>query len=457
MRAVAAAVAGALVLAACTSGASTSGTSSSDAAPASSPAPVESAEEGDVAWGEPHPKSKCEDADDVTANARIYNNLDVIWLDDKFRARTEIDPTNSDVVWLRQTGEKSWDNNDEEGEHDCAKPPMGVSNLQTYYYWDGKVWGDHPGWWGHQEDFHGADDPSGYVWWKCTAVDRNDDGSVTTGNWNRPCIDSALASAEIKAPWDTRGNEEKDVRNRPSCEVRNSTVVGCWTDSSSSGYEWDFVYDTYAWTAPMRLDLSTSWMLLEQAFVPVSADDTKGKLTDIYLAWKVSEASLTQGAEWVNRTSPQGQILKPGASNGLTVGAYAIADNRKSTMALRLNPAYFTTKEGTALSCARDASKLVCSRVKDGDTPPSVADFFEKAFTINVAASVELQDVRRNGGTPKIKVDKDGKTKADPISCKKSAESLGKATVVLTCEKTGGEAGSAFAYGASWLAAISRT
>ena len=407
---------------------------------------MESADAGVVA-GVSHPKSNCRARDDVTANARIYNEIDMVPIKD-FRP---VEGSQDEVVWVKQTGDKRWDNNDREGEWECAAPPMAVSNRETYYYYDGNVWSGHPGWWGHQEDYEWAADPSGYVWWTCTGAPVN--------GWGNPCPDSALSSATVKAPWDARDSDGNSLTRQVSCEVGgNSRVVGCYTSSyHNSGHDWDFVFDTYAWTAPMRLDLSTSWTVLDQAFVPVSPGESKEKLTDIYLAWKVNEATLTQGAEWVNRMSPQGQIVKAGASNGLSVGAYAIADNTKSTMALKLSPAYFTTKDGAALSCSRDASKLKCSYVKDGDTPPSVGDFFEKAFSINVTASLELQDVKRDGGPPKIKIDKDGKTKADPISCKKSAQTLGNANVVLTCEKAGGEAGSAFAYGASWLAAISRT
>ncbi|MFM1964683.1 MAG: hypothetical protein RL134_408 [Actinomycetota bacterium] len=469
MHAVVVAVAGALALAACTSGTSTSGTSSSDAAPASSPAPVESAGEGEVA-GEQHPKSKCRSRDDVTANARIYNNLDVVWLRNDFRARTDVDPSNTDVVWLMQTGEKAWNFDDEEGEWECARPPMGVSNLQTYYYWDGKVWSDHPGWWGHQEDRDWARDPNGYVWWKCTNVDRSQDGSVSTFTKDRGCIDSALASAEIKAPWDTRDNDTKDVKTYPSCEVRNSSVVGCWTDTYNSGYKWDFVYDTYAWTAPMRVDIKTTWtgVVGKDATVKVYKQDPAKnpggdfKNEKLFLAWRIVDASLTQGAQWAQRKSPVGQVVGPGDGNVITVGAYALARNAKTTLQLKLEPINITSSTGEVYACRKGATSAENACWPDASLtfttrmPAASREFLDKNVTLRIAASLELDGVRGNGGRPSIKkVNENGKQVEQAlISCQSDASSLAQSQLSIECASTGGSAGSSYAFGASWLATI---
>lgn len=448
--------ASALVLASCTSG-------NSSQTGSSVPAPVDSASSGEVA-GTAHPKSKCRSRDDVTANVRILNQLELVPVDEKFRA-VSVDPATQNVVWLQQTGDKKWDNNDNEGEWECASPPMAVSNLGTYYLYSGDVWSDHPGWWGHQEDFDWADDPSGYVWWKCTTVPNREDGGVEPGNWTTPCGDAALKSAEIKAPWDTRGNEDNNVNTRPDCEVRKSRVVGCWTETRhNSGYDDDYVFDTYAWTAPMRLDARTSWRMPTEIKVYAKDDTTlKPKLERLYLAWRVDEALLTQGAAWARLATPVGQVVAPGEGNTLRVGAYALAENVKSGLELTLKPIYFTSADGVPYACRKGATATENYCWPDpslaGSTSMSSESraLLDKTVSLSIAASITLENVRRNAGPPSIKKEvRNGvSVELNPISCSSTSASLANANLQIDCAASGGSAGSALAYGSSWNATIS--
>ena len=448
-----------LMLAACTSG--TASTESS------SPAPVASASSGEVA-GTAHPKSKCRSRDDDTANVKIVNELAVVPVDGKFRA-VNVDPTTTNVVWLQQTGDKFWNSDDREGQWECAPPPMAVSNLGTYYYYSGDVWADHPGWWGHQEDVDWSEDPSGYVWWRCTTVPNRPDGGVSPGNWTTDCGDAALKSAEIKAPWDTRGNKDNNVNTRPDCEVRKSRVVGCWTNSyHNSGYDDDYVFDTFAWTAPMRLDVSSSWRMPNEIKVYASkaavTDDSKSfKSEKPHLAWRVDEALLTQGAAWARLATPVGQVVAPGVGNTLRIGAYALADNAKTGLELTLSPIYFSSAEGVPYSCVKGetATQNACwpdpSLAGATTMSPESRALLDKSVSLRIAASITLENVRRNAGPPSIKreVRNGVSVELNPISCSSTSTSLANANLQIDCAASGGSAGSAVAYGSSWSATIS--
>lgn len=435
---IAMAVATVLVVAGCTAGTATdSASTSSTVTQAESPSPtatVESASPGAVA-GAQHPKSNCDSRDDVTANARIYNNLTLAPVRD-FRD----EPSDAaKQVWMRQDA-KQWDNNDTEGEWGCARPPMAVKNGtdQTYYYYDGSVWSGHPGWWGHQEDFDWADDPSGYVWWRCSG------GPV--GGWGNACPDAALKDGRVKAPWDTRDNDDNTVKSRPSCESTNS-VIGCYTDSyHNSGYDWDFVFDTYAWTAPMRLSISTTMNAGEGLYAPTG--EKKAVSRPLYIAWKIANAELSDGAKWVNEASPREQIVRIGTGNSLVVGAYARARNGGTSATLRLVPSYFTDKDGKALECKAGLAATECTYVAEGKSPGSISGLLDRDLQVTITVSLALQDVSGNAGPPSVK------DKSPAIACKSNFTVLNTKNLKLNCENASGEAFSSFTYGASWIASL---
>ena len=77
--------------------------------------------------------------------------------------------------------------------------------------------------------------------------------------------------------------------------------------------------------------------------------------------------------------------------------------------------------------------------------------------TFDVAASITLENVRRNAGPPSIKKEvRNGvSVELNPISCSSTSASLANANLQIDCAASGGSAGSALAYGSSWNATIS--
>ncbi len=415
---------GSLILGGCTGSTSTTGSASG------SEATVESASPGAVA-GAKHPRTRCQDNDDVTASVKLTNNMQVL----PIRDFSLVEDADAATVWLKQTGAKEFDSSGSgEGKFNCLSVPYAVKGgaQPTYYYYDGGVWGDHTGWWGHQEYVDWAYNPRGYVDFSCS------------GPWKdgwQPCADPALGG-DVVARWDTRDTSSNDtvLNSRPECETRNS-VIGCYLllpDKTSEDY--DFGFETVTWTAPMQVSLSTTFSLANlNAEIGQSRDNAR-----VFIAWKVAYASIGSG-RWAQNTSPTGMVLK--VKRPLVIGGYAQAGTATTTtISLRLVPAYFTDREGAPINCTKGAARTKCTYVPDGDTPSDIWGFLSEDPMVNVNAALTLADISRTSGPPKVS--------AVDIACKPNPTTIAGEGIEAKCESEAAAGKSAYVYGAAWLARI---
>lgn len=416
---------GSLILGGCTSGSSSTDADSAS----SSEVPVESASPGVVA-GAKHPRTRCQDNDDVTASVKLTNDMQVL----PIRDFSLIEDADAATVWLKQTGAKEFDSyNAPEGSFNCLAVPYAVKGgaQPTYYYYDGGVWGDHTGWWGQQEYQDWRLNPRGYVDFSCSGPWAN--------GW-QPCADPALVG-DVVARWDTRETAKNDtvLKSRPQCETRNS-VVGCYlllAETTSEDY--DFGFETVAWTAPMQVTLSNTFAFKDSPVIESATGPQK-----LFIAWKVAGASIGSG-RWAQNTSPQGMVLK--VKRPLVVGGYAqVGSATTTTMSLRLVPAYFTDREGTALNCKKGSTTITCTYVKAGSNPDGILSFFSEDPFVTLNASLSLADISRTSGPPKV-------TAAD-IACKTNFATIAGEGIEVKCESEAAAGKSAYVYGAEWLARI---
>lgn len=433
---VASVVAGVLVLGGCSGSGSESADTTSPGATtsseAASPAPVESASPGEVAYAK-HPRSKCKDADDLTANVRLYNYMQRIPLKDF----ALVSGDEASALWLKQTGSKAFETDGNgEGDWGCAEVPYAVKNGadQTYYYSDARVWGDHPGWWGHQQECEWCDAPKGYVNFTCA---RHTDTGFPG------CPDPAL-TGDVTARWDATDTSDGDekLNSHPPCDT-SSGVIGCYLlipDKTSNDY--DFAFESYAWTAPMQTTVSTRFTSRDGSF-PERPDGTTPVSQKLYVAWEVANASIGSG-RWVDNRSPNGQVAT--VKRSLVIGGYAKAASGTTTMSFRLVPKYFTNARGDALNCTKGTTKTTCTYVKSGDTPDGISEFFAEDPFISVSASLTLENVANTYGPPKVT--------ASPISCKSNFATADSKNLVVKCDPEAEAGKSAYTYGATWLASI---
>ena len=422
-------VAGSLMLAGCTGTASESTTPTETAS-----ASVESASPGELAYAK-HGRSGCEDADDLTANIRLYNNMQRIPLQDF----ALVDGDDAKAVWLKQTMSKAFEaDGNGEGNFDCASIPWAVKNGpdQTYYYSDGRVWGDHPGWWGHQQECEWCDAPKGYVNFTC---------SNYLNNGFPACPDAAL-TGDVTTRWDATDTSSNDTQlnSHPPCTTGNP-VIGCYLlipEKYKKSDDYDFGFESYAWTAPMQTSVSTRWSSREASF-PESRDESTAVKQPIYVAWEVKNASMGSG-RWVNNVSPNGQVVT--VKRSLVLGGYAKAASETTTMSFRLYPKYFTNADGDALNCKIATSKTTCVYVETGQTPEGIAKFFKEDPYITVNASLTLSDVSNTSGPPKVA--------ATPISCKSIFTTADSKNLTVKCDPEAEAGKSTYTYGASWLVGI---
>ena len=429
-------VVGALMLGGCTGAATESSTPAESAAAQSTPAQspgVESASPGEVA-GAKHPRSRCEDQDDLTANIRLYNNMQRIPLVNF----ALVNGDDSRAIWLKQTMSKSFDTDVKEGEDDCASIPWAVKNgpAQTYYYSDGREWGDHPGWWGHQQECEWCDAPKGYANFTCS----NYDGKNFTA-----CPDAAL-TGDVTARWDATDTENNDtkLKSHPPCTT-GSPVIGCYLlipepDQKSSDF--DFGFNSYAWTAPMQTTVSTRFSARDATY-PETRDSQTSRSQPLYVAWEVRNASIAQG-RWVGNTSPDGQVAT--VKRSLVIGGYAKAASETTTMSFRLYPKYFTNSRGEALNCTQATTRTTCTYVQESETPDSIEDFFSEDPFITVNASLTLRDVETTKGPPKVE--------AAPITCRSSFTTADSRNLTVKCDPESDAGRSSYSYGATWLVGI---
>ena len=426
-------VAAALLLGGCTGAA----TDSSSQAPAESASDsAESASPGEVAKieGAKHRRSRCEDADDLTANIRLYNNMQRIPLKDF----ALVDDDNAKALWLKQTMSKAFETDVKEGEDYCAAIPWAVKNGpdQTYYYSDGRIWGDHPGWWGHQQECEWCDAPKGFVTFTC---------SDFVNNGFPACADAAL-TGDVVTRWDATDTESNDTKlnSHPPCTTGNP-VIGCYlliAEKDRKSDEFDFGFESYAWTAPMQTTVSTRWSS-KDARAPKSRDDATMVTQPIYVAWEVKNASMGSG-RWVNNVSPNGQVAT--VKRSLVLGGYAKAASETTTMSFRLYPKYFTHADGDPLNCKMATANLVCEYVEAGKTPDGIAKFFREDPFITVNASLTLSDVGNTSGPPKVV--------ATPIACNPTFATADSKNLTVKCNPEAEAGKSSYQYGAAWLVGI---
>lgn len=333
------------LLAACT------GTSSAPESSTSASA-VESAESGAVASYR-SPKSNCyaEWNPDDTANVRLYNRLQTPGVKNFTLATSE-----DDNAILMENYEKKWENGGDgaaEGQYQCASVPYLVRNdgeTQSFYTYDGSLWTGHPGWWGHTKQYSWNDSPKGWVRFKCNGKVKSgqDNIDVRTG-----CPDSALGSGYVEVPWNTQ-SEGNTLTAKPACTTTNP-LIGCYTTSGHTGsLDGDFYFDTTAWTAPMRVKLTTDFQVAD----------------GVYLTWDVTEARVSS-AEWSDKKSPSGQVVKRGST--LYVGAYATASNGAHTVNLTLRPKATIDAEGNTVGCRKNGQILACRSLDRTETVAAIA------------------------------------------------------------------------------------
>jgi hypothetical protein len=334
------------LLSACTGG------SSSTEAPSASTSPVETAASGAVADYR-SPKSHCtaEWNPDDTANVRLYNQVKTPGV-----KNFQLASSQDDNAILLQSYDKYWENGAaSEGRYSCQRVPDLVRNndQQTYYYSDGAVWGGHPGWWGHTKSVSWNESPKGWVKFKCN-------GKVSTAastesiKVGEGCADSKLATGYVEAPWDTKSSGNS-LTNKPGCTTTNQ-LIGCWTDSGHTGdLDGDFYFNTTAWSAPMRLQLTADVQV-----------DSEGN----YVVWEITNAEVADAA-WSSEGTPQGQEVKRGSS--LYVGAYAVARNGSHTVNLTLKPKALVDADGNRLACRKDGQVRACRPVDRTESIESIS------------------------------------------------------------------------------------
>jgi hypothetical protein len=150
-----------------------------------------------------------------------------------------------------------------------------------------------------------------------------------------------LSQGYVEVPWNTE-SDGNTLKSKPNCTTKN-TVIGCWTNSYYGGPpDADFVFDTTAWTSPMRLQLTTD-------FIADAASN--------YVVWEVVEAAPA-AAVWADDKSPKSQIVTRGSS--LYVGGYATAADGKHSLTLTLKPKGLVDSSGNAVVCRKVGQVPYC-------------------------------------------------------------------------------------------------
>lgn len=419
--------AGALALAACT-GAS-NGAGSSSQAPSSSAA-VESASSGGVAGEGTDNRSRCSWSwnPDTTANVQLLNKVQRVgitstWQSDDSKDGAAMRLKQDSKQWTAGGGSGLGD----EGEWSCKSVPWTISNDNSRVYdWDGNEWtgdGDNDFYWGHTQDISGAaQEPNGWVKFICT-------GAGSSGGNTAQCPESALKSS-VKVTWDAENDNWTTLERQSPCEFSANTAIGCYEVGTYGGqYEGQFNFNAVAWSAPMRVTVTTG------------AKDDQGNA----IVWKVDRADR-DGVLWPNGTGPEGTYVKPG--DGVVFGGYATATNGRHAITLTLRPAYSVDGEGNPLECTSTTvgtgKKIVCTKStveKAILTPP----ILEKRITATVVASMNLSGVSTTSGPPTATLDTKDQCLVVPSASKNSFS--------IDCKQVGGT----FTYGGAWSANIKTT
>lgn len=394
------AVAGALLLAACSSsgGDTTAPTSESPSAS------IETASPGAVAEYVDN-KSRCTSTwnYDTTANVQLKNTLQRVGVTEDWKSSTD------DVVYLKQDG-KYWPTDgglSNEGEWKCKSVPWAISSDQSRVYdFNGGEWtgdGDSDFYWGHTQDVSGApDEPNGWVKFACV-------GALKSGGQSDACPESSLKSF-VQVEWDAENDDWTKLEKSPQCGFSSSSAIGCWETGAYGGqYEGQFNFNATAWNAPIRVQLATS------------AKDDAAKARPI--VWEITKAVAT-GAVWPYGKSPQGAKLLPGANGGLVIGAYAMASNGYHGITLTLSPNYTLDDTGTGAS--------------------TVAPTLANKPIVTVSVGLTLANVDGKSGPPVATL------KATKDVCTVNPKSSGAKTYQCDVEF----AGTPFAYGGAWSATI---
>ena len=362
----------AVVLAACTSTGGDAAESTSSAASVATASPGEVADYFDN-------KSLCTAYwnYDTTANVQLKNLIQRVGVTPDWQSSQE------DVVYLRQDG-KNWPSGASsglaaEGEFDCKAVPWAISNdASRVYDFDGGEWtgpGDSDFYWGHTQTVSGApDEPNGWVKFACA-------GALKRGGQNEPCPEKALASF-VKVEWDAENDNWTKLEKSPKCGFSTSSAVGCWETGAYGGqYEGQFNFNAFAWTAPMRLQLSSS-----------ARDDSTVSRP---IVWEVTKAVATN-AVWPYGVKPEGALLIPGAKGGLVIGAYATPTNGYHGFTLTLEPKYVLDASGAVQKVSPTIANRPIATVSvgvtlsgiDDATPPTVTPKATKdVCTINPKSS----------------------------------------------------------------------
>ena len=353
---------GAMILAGCTGGTAGSGDSGSTAPE------VSSAAAGEVAGGRDN-FSRCEWSinADTTANVQLLNQVQRVGVSDSFQL------SNDTLMMLKQDAkqwESSWTSGlADEGEYNCKSIPWKISNdnSRVYDYWGGEWTGDGDDnfYWGHTQDISGAaEEPFGWVRWACVADEKTD-----------ACPEAALNS-KVTVNWDAENDSWDTLERNAPCEFSANAAIGCYEKSRYGGqYEGQFNFEAVAWTAPMRLTVTSS-----------ATDDRKGRIV-----WKIARAEPT-GVIWANdKKSPEGQYVEP--NKGLVIGGYATASNGRHAIALTLTPAYSVDDDGRPLACKSESvtKTYKCTAVDkpEAATPPVLA----KSVTWYVTVSLTMANI----------------------------------------------------------------
>jgi hypothetical protein len=390
-------VAGAMLLAACTS---TGGEGATESSGSASPS-VQSASPGEAAGKYVDNKSRCTAKwnFDTTANVQLKNAVQRIGITGSW------DQEKDQVMYLKQK-EKYWANGGglaDEGEWKCKAVPWAISNDRSRVYgYNGDEWkesGDNDFYWGHTQDVSGAtSEPNGWVKFECTG---------TPGGETRDCPESAL-NTFVQVNWDAENDDWTKLEKSPSCGFSATSPVGCWETGKAGGqYEGQFNFNATAWTAPMRVQLVTT-----------AKDDSTIPRP---IVWEITKAE-TQDAIWPNLTSPESALLVPGKP--LYIGAYAMASNGVHGFTLTLSPVATVDDSGQVRR----------------DVPPRLAN--KPIVTISVG--INLSGVDAQTGPPRVEV------RATKDICTVNPRSSGSRTFSCDVES----AGTPFTYGGAWSATI---
>lgn len=422
---VAAVAAGVLVLPACTGSGSGSST---DAAPASS-AGVQSAASGEVAGNYVDNKGRCTSYwnYDTTANVQLLNKMQRVGVTPEWT----LAGSQSDNVEVRlKQDRKDWPSGgasglSDEGEWDCKAVPWTISNDRSRVYaYDGGEWtgpGDSDFYWGHTQDVSGAaEEPYGSVTWSCS-------GSTISSSSTKPCPERALQS-EVRVTWDAENDDWTKLERAAPCEFSSNSAVGCWETSGPGGqYEGQFVFNATAWTAPMRVQVTTS-----------AKDDQDNRIV-----WRIAQAN-TDAVIWANSTSsPLDQLVKPG--DGLAVGGYATASNGKHAITLILKPAYSVDAENNPLKCTKQTTgkKSTYQCVKAESVADATLPVLAKTITATVAVSLTMANVSTTSGPPSV-------TLSDAKDLCSVVPAASENTFSIDCKTQGAP----FTFGGAWSANI---